>query len=63
MDDQSLLYIFLDWHAARIRTFADLIWGVVKVRTIKELAMHVSSQGNLHAKIFEFRGATLCYQG
>jgi len=56
MDNQSLcniLYIFLDWHPARIRTFADLIWGVVKAKTvkIKELAMHVSSQGNLHAKI------------
>jgi hypothetical protein len=56
MDDQSLhniLYIISDWHPARIRTFADLIWGVVKAKTvkIKELAMHVSSQGNLHAKI------------
>jgi hypothetical protein len=58
MDTQSLyniLYIFLDWHPARIRTFAELIWGLVKSRTvrIKDLAMHVSSKGNLHAKIIK----------
>ncbi len=56
MDTQSLysiLYTFLDWHPARIATFGDLIWGVVKAKTvkIKELAIHVSSKGNLHAKI------------
>lgn len=58
MDTQSLyniLYIFLDWHPARIKTFAELIWGLVKSRTvrIKDLAMHVSSKGNLHAKIMK----------
>src|SRR5258708_902951 len=56
MDTQSLyniLYISLDWHPARIKTFAELIWGIVKSKTvtIKELAMTVSSKGNLHAKI------------
>ncbi len=33
MDSQSLyqvLYIFLDWHPARIKTFAELICAVVK---------------------------------
>ena len=52
MDTQSLhniLYLFLDWHPARIKTFTELIWGVVKARTvrIKELAMYVASNGNL----------------
>jgi len=56
MDTQSLyniLYIFLDWHPARIKTFAELIWGLVRSKTvrIKDLAMTVSSKGNLHAKI------------
>ncbi len=56
MDTQSLysiLYTFLDWHPARIATFGDLIWGVVKAKTvkIKELAINVGSKGNLHAKI------------
>lgn len=58
MDTQSLyniLYIFLDWHPARIKTFTQLIWGVVKTRTvrIKELSMYVASNGNLHAKIIK----------
>jgi Transposase DDE domain len=58
MDTQSLhniLYLFLDWHPARIKTFTELIWGVVKARTvrIKELAMYVASNGNLHAKIIK----------
>jgi hypothetical protein len=56
MDTQSLyetLYIFLDWHPARIQTFGELIWSVVQTRTVrlKELALHVTSKGNLHAKI------------
>ncbi|WP_375326208.1 IS4 family transposase [Candidatus Tisiphia endosymbiont of Nemotelus uliginosus] len=56
MDSQSLyqiLYIFLDWHPARIKTFAELICAVVKAKTvrIKELALYVASKGNLHAKI------------
>ena len=56
METQSLyevLYMFLDWHPARIKTFAELIWGVVKSKTvrIKELAIHVASNGDLHAKI------------
>ena len=56
MDNQSLyniLYIFLDWHPARIRTFTDLIWGIVKAKTVKvkELAIHVGSKGGLRAKI------------
>jgi hypothetical protein len=58
MGTQSLydvLCIFLDWHPSRIKTFAELIWGVVKARTvkIKEIAMTVSSQGNVHAKIMK----------
>ncbi len=58
MDNQSLysiLYIFLDWHPARIRTFADLIWGVVQAKTVKvkELAIHIGSKGNLHAKVIK----------
>jgi len=50
---QDILYIFLDWHPARITTFTNLVFGVIKSRTvkIKELAMHVKSKGNLHAKI------------
>jgi hypothetical protein len=56
MNPQSLyqiLYIFLDWHPARIKTFAELICAIVKAKTvrIKELALHVASKGNLHAKI------------
>ena len=56
MDNQSLysvLYTFLDWHPARIRTFSELIWSVVKVRTVrvKELALHVNSSGTLKAKV------------
>ncbi|WP_250311226.1 hypothetical protein [Rickettsia endosymbiont of Oedothorax gibbosus] len=56
MDSQSLyqiLYIFLDWYPARIKTFAELICAVVKAKTvrIKELALYVASKGNLHAKI------------
>lgn len=50
---QELLYTFLNWHPARIQTFACLILAVVKAKTVrvKELAMHVESQGNLHAQI------------
>jgi hypothetical protein len=56
MDIQSLsklLYIFFDWHPARITSFSELIFGVIKARTvkIKELASHVSSSGAMHAKI------------
>ena len=56
MENQSLysiLYIFLDWHPARIKTFADLIWAVIKSRTVKlkELAVYVESKGGLRAKI------------
>jgi Transposase DDE domain len=56
MDTQSLyeaLYIFLDWHPARIQTFGELVWSVVQTRTVrlKELALHITSKGNLHAKI------------
>ena len=54
MDSQSLyqiLYIFLDWHPAQIKTFAELICAVVKAKTvrIKELALYVASKGNLHS--------------
>ena len=51
----KLLYIFLDWHPARIKTFSGLILAVVKAKTvrIKELAMHIESEGNLHAKIIK----------
>jgi len=50
---QDILYIFLNWHPARITTFANLVFGVIKARTvkIKELAVHVESKGSLHAKI------------
>lgn len=50
---QELLYTFLNWHPARIQTFACLILAVIKAKTVrvKELAMHVESQGNLHAQI------------
>jgi hypothetical protein len=56
MDNQSLhsiLYIFLDWHPARIITFADLIWGAIQAKTvkIKELAIYVGSNGGLRGKI------------
>lgn len=56
MNTQSLyeiLYIFLDWHPARIKTFAELIYAVVRAKTvrIKELALYVASKGDLHAKI------------
>jgi hypothetical protein len=56
MENQSLcniLYMFLDWHPARIRTFTDLIWAVVKSRTVKvkKLAIYIESKGGLRAKI------------
>jgi hypothetical protein len=56
MDNQSLhsiLYTFLDWHPARIITFADLIWGAIQAKTvkIKELAIYVGSNGGLRGKI------------
>jgi transposase len=45
--------MFLDWHPARIKTFAELICAVVRAKTvrIKELALYVASKGDLHAKI------------
>lgn len=70
METQSLyevLYTFLDWHPARIKTFTELIWGVVKSRTvrIKELAIYVASNGELHAKIIKverlFLLQTICF--
>ncbi len=44
MEIQSLydiLYIFLNWHLARIATFANLVFGVMKAKTLKlkELAI------------------------
>lgn len=49
----KVLYTFLDWHPARIKTFAELIFAVVKAKTVtlKELAVYVGSKGNLHARI------------
>jgi len=46
-----MLYIFLDWHLARIKTVADLIWGGSKQRQIKELAIYIGSEGRLRGKI------------
>lgn len=59
MDTQSLyetLYIFLDWHPARIQTFGELIWSVVQTRTVrlKELALHVTSKPKLVRKSVKF---------
>ncbi len=56
MDAQSLynlLYIFFNWHPARIKTFSELIWGIVQSKsvTLKELAIHVSSKGQIKARI------------
>ncbi len=56
MDNQSLytiLYTFLDWHPARIKTFAELILGIIRSRTvrIKELALYIESSGTLKARI------------
>ena len=56
MGNQSLhdiLYILLDWRPARIRTFTDLIWGVIQARTvkIKELAIYGPVFVNTHKKI------------
>ena len=56
METQSLrelLYTNLNWHPARISTFSELIFSVVKTRTvkIKELALNISSKGTIKAKI------------
>lgn len=70
MNTQSLyeiLYIFLSWHPARIKTFTELIWGMVQTKTVrlKELALYVASKGNLHAKIVKierlFLQQTICF--
>jgi len=52
---QNTLYKFLNWHPARITTFAELIFAVIKAKTVtlKELAIHISSKGNLHAKVIK----------
>jgi hypothetical protein len=49
----AILYRSLDWHPARITTFAELILAVVKARTIriKELALHINSKGKRKASI------------
>jgi hypothetical protein len=51
----NLLYIFLDWHPARIQTFVGLILAVIKAKTvkIKELAIYIKSKGGLHAKVIK----------
>lgn len=43
------------WHPARITTFAELIFAVIKAKTVtlKELAIHISSKGNLHARVIK----------
>jgi hypothetical protein len=56
MDNQSLyelIYTNFNWHPARIKSFAELIFGVIKTKSVKlkELAMHVSSKGNIGAKL------------
>lgn len=50
---QDILYSFFDWHPARIQTYAELVFGVINSKTvrIKDLALHVKSKGDLHAKI------------
>lgn len=50
---QAVLYTFFSWHPARIATFAQLIFAIIKAKTvtIKELALHVQSKGNNKAKI------------
>lgn len=56
MDPQSLLnllYSFLGFHPTRIKTFAELILAVIKTKSVavKEMALHISSEGHLNAKI------------
>lgn len=50
---KDILCTFLDWHPARIETYCELIFGVIKAKTvtIKELAKQVSSGGGIKAKI------------
>ena len=55
MDTKSLcdlLHIF-NWHLARIKTFLELIWGVVQSKAVivKELAIHVSSKGQIKTRV------------
>ncbi len=49
----NILYTFLNWHPARIQTYIELIFGVIKARTviIKELAKQVSSGGKIRVRI------------
>lgn len=50
---QALLYTFFSWHPARIATFAQLIFAIIKAKTvtIKELALYIRSKGAIKAKI------------
>jgi hypothetical protein len=50
---RALLYTNLIWHPARIETFYNLVKGIIlaKTVTIKELALHIESSGNIRAKI------------
>jgi hypothetical protein len=47
----NLLYTNFKWNPSRIATFAELILGVVKTRTvkIKELALNINSKGKTKA--------------
>jgi hypothetical protein len=50
---KNILCTFLSWHPARIETYCELIFGIIKAKsvTIKELAKQVSSCGKIGAKI------------
>jgi hypothetical protein len=50
---KNILCIFLGWHPARIQTYCELIFGIIKAKTvtIKELAKQVSSCGRIGAKL------------
>jgi hypothetical protein len=70
MDTGSLyeiLCISLDWHPARIQTFGELVWSVVQSKTVKlkAMALHITSKGNLHAKIVKIERLlllqTICF--
>ena len=50
---KNMLCTFLSWHPARIETYCELIFGIIKAKTvtIKELAKQVRSCGKIGAKI------------
>lgn len=50
---KETLNTFLDWHPSRIQTFEELIFAIIKSKTvtIKELAINMGCSQNLKAKI------------